>query len=95
MYNFSYWQQHFFELAMQGYETVLGVFLWPLLFMGVIGYIYLKQQSLVAASIVILIFICAFGNVFFGVDELMILLYLFVSLTFTGLLLVFLTKRRN
>jgi hypothetical protein len=80
---------------MQGYSTVFGIFLWPLLFMGVIGYVYLKQQSFVAAAIAVMIIVSVFGNILMGVTEVVILLYLFVSLAMTGLLLVFIGKRRQ
>lgn len=95
LHNFTYWHQHLFELSMQGYTTVLGVFVWPLIFMGVIGYVYLKQQSYVAAAVATLVIISTFGNYLIGVDELMILLYLFVALAMTGLILIFLSKKRE
>lgn len=80
---------------MQGYVTVFGVFLWPLLFMAVIGYVYLKQQSFVAAAVATMIIVSVFGNYLMGINELMIVLYLFVSLSLTALLLVFISKRRQ
>ena len=86
---------NFFDQIMLGYETVFGLLLWPLLFMSVIGYVYLKQQSLVAAAVATMIIISVFGNLLVGVDELIIVLYLFVSLALTGLLLVFIGKRRQ
>ena len=95
LHNWTYWTNNFFDQIMLGYETVFGLLLWPLLFMSVIGYVYLKQQSLVAAAVATMIIISVFGNLLVGVDELIIVLYLFVSLALTGLLLVFIGKRRQ
>jgi hypothetical protein len=50
------------EWATQGYVIALGFLFWPLVFTGVIGYVYLKQQSLVAAVAVILIIFAVFSN---------------------------------
>jgi len=77
-----------------GYETVFGVFFWPLIFMGVIGYVYLKQQSFVAGAVAAMIIISVFGNYLLGVDNLMIALYLFVSLAMTALIVIFISRRR-
>jgi len=95
MHNFTYWTEHLFSQIMSGYETVFGLFLWPLIFMGVIGYVYLKQQSFVAAAVAAMMIISIFGNVLMGVSEVVIVLYLFVSLAMTALLLIFIGKRRQ
>ena len=80
---------------MQGYETALGVLLWPLLFSGVIGYVYLKQQSYTAGAVAAMIIISVFGNYLLAVPGFMIFIYLFVSLTITALILVFISRRRG
>ena len=95
MHNFTYWLNNFFSLTMQGYETALGVLLWPLLFSGVIGYVYLKQQSYTAAAVAAMIIISVFGNYLLAVPGFMIFIYLFVSLTITALILVFISRRRG
>jgi len=95
LHNFTYWQEHFMELAFQGYNTALGLFVWPLIFTGFIGYVYLKQQSFVAAAVATMILIAVFGNYMVGMETWVSLMYILVALAITGLLLIFLAKRRN
>ena len=83
------------DQAMLGYMDVLGVFVWPLIFTAVIGYVYLKNQSAVAGAAAILILFAAFGNALAGVDPWYSLMYILVALVVTALLLVFLTKYRR
>jgi len=78
-----------------GYTNVLGVFLWPLIFSAIIGYIYLKNQSATVAAAGILIIFAAFSNALIGVDPWYSLMHIIVALVITGLILVFLTKVRR
>jgi len=80
---------------MYGYNMVLGVFVWPLIFCAVIGYIYLKQQSFVAAAVATMIIIAVFGNYLVGMEIWVSLMYILVALAITGLFLIFLSKRRT
>jgi hypothetical protein len=95
MHNFTYIQQHFFEWALSGYTTVLGVFVWPLIFTGVIGYIYLKNQSLVMAAAAVLMIMAVFGNALVGVDIWINLLYVFTAIVVASLFLIFFVRRRT
>lgn len=95
MHNWTYWSEHLTELSMQGYMNVLGVFVWPIIFTAIIGYVYLKNQSAVAAVAAILIIFAAFGNALLGVDVWYSLMYILVALVVTGLVLIFLTKIRR
>ena len=94
MHNFTYIQQHFIEWSMSGYTTVLGVFVWPLIFSGIIGYVYLKNQSLVMAAAAILMIMAVFGNALLGVDAWINILYVFTSIVVATLVLVFFVRRR-
>lgn len=78
---------------MSGYVTVIGVFVWPLIFLTIIGYVYLKQQSLTAAAVAALIIFAVFGNALVGVDILMNFIYIAVSLIVTGVVLLFFIRR--
>jgi len=60
--NFTDIIQNLVNWSTHGYVMTLGVFFWPILFTGIIGYVYLKQQSLVAAAVAILILFAAFFN---------------------------------
>lgn len=95
MHNWTYWQQHLMELSMQGYEDALGLFVWPLIFTAIIGYVYLKNQSAVAAVAAILIIFAAFGNALVGIDPWYSLMYILVALVITALVLIFITKIRR
>jgi len=83
------------EYSTQGYINVVGFLFWPIVFSAIIGYVYLKNQSVTIVAVVILIVFAAFGNMFVGVDEWYSLMYILVALAVTGLLLVFLTKVRG
>lgn len=95
IHNFTYIQQHLIEWSLQPYINIFGFFFYPLLFMVIGGYIYLKQQSVVAWAVGMLIFIVAFGNTFMEVSILVTFLQITVSLVFMGLMLVFITKIRR
>ena len=94
-HNFTYIMQHFMEWSMQGYEMVLGVLVWPLIFTAIVGYVYMKNQSAVSAAVAILIIFAGFINALLGVDLWVNLMYLLTSLAITALFLVFLTKVRR
>jgi hypothetical protein len=83
------------QWSMQGYTTALGFFVWPIIFIGVITYVYLKNQSVVAASIAILIIVTAFSDTFIDVPALYTFLHVLVALIIAGLFLVFFTKMRR
>jgi len=95
MSNFTYWQENLLSQIMLGYETALGFFVWPLLFIAVIGYVYLKQQSFVAAAVAAMTIFAVFGNYLIGVQTFVNLMYILVALAVTALFLIFLTKRRQ
>ena len=96
-FNFTYWQQHFIEFCIQGYVNIVGYFFWPILCSSFVAYIYVKNKSAVSASVGIII-ICA-GFVGTGVlshtPVVTMLFQLIVALSITGLVVVFLTKRRG
>ena len=77
---------------MSGYTTVLGVFVWPLIFCGILGYVYLKNQSLIVVAAGILMIMAVFSNSLFGVDLLINVLYIFVSIIVAALFLIFFVR---
>jgi len=79
---------------MQGYVMVLGVFVWPIIFTGIIGYVYLKQQSATAAAVVGMILFAAYSNYMVGVETWVNIMYILISLVVTALVLIFISKRR-
>ena len=95
MHNWTYWIQNLPEQALLGYTNIVGVFLWPLIFTAIIGYIYLKNQSVAIAAVGILIIFAAFTNALMGIEPWYSLMYILVALVITALFLVFLTKMRK
>ena len=94
-HNFSYIQSHLVEWSLQGYVNSLGYFFLPLMFCAVIGYVYFKQQSYVAAVIAALVLFSVFGEAMLGVEVFTMFLHLVVALVVSILFLVFLTRRRG
>ena len=93
--NYTEIMGDFWNWSTQGYTISLGVLFYPLFFFGVIGYIYTKQQSVVAASVAILAIITAFAGLFAGNDLVVMVLHLLVAFIISGLLLLFLIKVRG
>ena len=83
------------DWSLQGYTHLLGFLFWPIIFTTIGVYIYMKQQSVVAWAVGMLILIAAFSNNMLGVDPWFNLMYILISLSFTGLVLVFITKYRR
>ena len=94
-HNFSYIQENLVEWSLQGYVNSLGFFFLPLMFIAVVGYVYFKQQSYVAAAIAALVMFSAFGEAMLGVEVFTMFLHILASLVVTVLFLVFLTRRRG
>lgn len=98
--DWTYIQQNLIDWSFQGYYAAIGFFVWPLIFTGVIGYIYLKQESAVSAAVAAIILFAAFGGYllsesFVHVNTWIIVMQLLVTLAITGLVVVFLTKLRR
>lgn len=80
---------------MSGYADILGVFMWPFFFAVIIGYVYVKQESLVAAAIATLIIFAAFGDILMGASIFSMIMHIAVSLIFTGLVLLWISRRKS
>jgi hypothetical protein len=79
---------------MSGYTTVLGVFVWPLIFTAILGYVYLKNQSLLMVAAGALMIMAVFGNALMGVEAWINLLYVMTALIVAALFLIFFVRRR-
>ena len=86
-HNFTYIMENFIEWATGQFIVAMGFFFWPLVFMGLIGYVYLKNQSLVIVIAAILCIMAVFGNALVGVQPLINFLYVAVAAIVAGLLL--------
>ena len=95
MHNFTYWMENFVSHSMLGYTEILGFLVYPLIFVAIIGYVYMKNQSFTALAVTILILLVAFNNVVAEIPLLYTFLYLTVSLIVTGIFLAFFTRIRR
>ena len=93
--NWTEWQQNLMDKALQPYETAMGMIFWVLVFTFIIGYVYMKQQSYVAAAVAALILIAVLGNKLTGMNDWVNLMTIMIALVFTALFLYFISKRRN
>lgn len=89
--------ENFWAWSTQGYTETVGFFFWPIVLSAIIGYIYLKNQSVVAASVAILIFLGAFAStgIFIHVSAFVLILQLVVTLACTGLVVLFVSRWRS
>lgn len=96
-FNFTYWQQHLIEFSIRGYVRSIGFFFWPMLFAGVIAYIYIKNQSAVSAAAGILIIFSCFvtSGVLLAIPSFVLLMQGVVILAISGLVTYFFVKRRQ
>ena len=83
------------EYSMQAYVGILGVFTYPLIFCGVIGYVYMKQQSVVAAAIATLVLFSAFDIVVLGAGIFVTVMHILVTIAIGALFLMFFTRWRK
>ena len=95
--NWSDWSSDLIGKSMQPYETVLGIFTWVLIFSAIIGYVYLKQQSYVAAAVAGIVILTAFAATGYlvGAESWILMITIIISLAVTGLFILFISKRRK
>jgi len=97
MNNFTYIMENFWTWSLQGYSTVVGFFFWPIILSTIIGYIYLKNQSAMAATVAILLFMAAFATtgIFTDVGPFIMILQIIVTLSSAALVVLFISKWRS
>lgn len=81
--------------SMQAYIGILGVFTYPLIFCGIIGYVYTKQQSVIAAAVATLVLFAAFDAVILGVGIFVTVVHILVTIAIGALFLMFFTRWRK
>lgn len=94
MVNWTEWTQNLVEKSMGPYEQVLGIFAWAFIFTVVIGYVYLKQQSMVAAAVATLVIVAVFANYMVGVSAWLNMMYILVALAIAALIVTLVSRRR-
>ena len=81
--------------SMQAYVGILGVFTYPLIFCGIIGYVYMKQQSVIAAAVATLVLFAAFDVLIMGAGVLVMVMRILVTISIGALFLMFFTRWRK
>ena len=95
----TYWTEFtngFMDYAMGAYDS-LGDWGYPIIMLGLIGWLYGVTGSLVAAVAGIIVMVGLYGvNVFVDVPDILFILYLITLLTIASLLTaLFIKNRRN
>lgn len=97
MHNFTYVIENLWSWSTQGYTTAMGFFFYPLLFSGIIGYLYIKTNSALVATVSILLLVGGYTatGIFTNVEIWVLLLQIVATLTTIGLILLFLSRWRR
>ena len=82
------------EYSMSAYTNILVGFTYPLIFCGIIGYVYLKQQSVIAAAVVTLVLFVSF-DIVTQVPIFVMVMHIFVTIAVGSLFLLFFTRMRG
>jgi len=83
------------EYSMSAYTNILFGFTYPLIFCGIIGYVYMKQQSVIAAAVATIILFAAFDALILRADIFILIMHILVTLAVGSLfLLLFIRLRR-
>jgi len=80
--------------SMQSYINILNAFTYPLIFCGIIGYVYMKQQSVIAAAITTLILFAAF-DIVTQVPAFVMIMHILVTISIGALFLLLFSRWRN
>ena len=81
--------------SMASYTNILLVFTYPLIFCGIIGYVYIKQQSVIAAAVVTLILFGAFSSLVVKSGIFITIMHIFVTIAVGALFLLLFTRWRQ
>ena len=95
--NFSDFTTNFWEYAFRGYYNALGFLFYPLILGGIIGYVYVKTQSALAATVAILLVFVGYGatGIFANISPFIIFLQIVATLSTVGIIILFLSRWRK
>ena len=83
------------EYSMSAYTNILFGFTYPLIFCGIIGYVYMKQQSVIAAAVATLILFTAFDVLILRAEVFITVMHIFVTIAIGALFLLFFSRWRK
>jgi hypothetical protein len=97
--NFSNITNSWSEYALTGYTNIFGVWVYPLLFLGIVGYVYCISRSAITAAVAICLVFGVFGitGVFSypAIAEYSMLSWVIVILSFAGLFTALFVRSRR
>ena len=82
------------DYSLSAYTGILGSFFYPVIFCGIIGYVYMKQQSVIAASVATLILFGAF-DIVTQVPMFVMIMHILVTIAVGALFLLFFARWRK
>lgn len=97
MVNYTEIITNFFTWSTQGYETALGFYFIPLVFSGIIGYLYIKTESVTVASVagIILIGTYSASGLYADVQAWVLFIQIIVTISTVGLIILFVSRWRR
>jgi len=97
MHNFTYVIENLWSWSTQGYTTSMGFLFYPVIFSGIIGYLYIKTESALVATVSILLLIGGYTvtGIFTQVQPWILFLQIVATLTTIGLIILFLSRWRK
>jgi len=97
MENYSYIMEHFWSWILQGYNTSLGFFFYPLIISAVVGYVYIKTNGVVAFSVAVLLIFGAYGttSIFNDMQPFVLFLQILVAFACTGLVVLAVSRYKR
>ena len=95
--NYSNISQNWMDFFLGSYKTVMGVWVWPLIFLGIVGYVYAVQKSATAAAVALCIIFGIFGatDVLSNAGEFTQFAYLMSVLSIAGAFTALFIKHRK
>jgi hypothetical protein len=83
--------------SISGYDYIFGNWVYPLIFLGIIGYVYCINRSAISAAVAICIIFAVFGGTaifqYPDIAEFSLLGWLIVIFSFAGLFTLLFTKK--
>ena len=85
--NWSNISNDWADWMLTGYRNILGDWVYPLIFMGIVGYVYCINRSATSAAVAICLIFTVFGvtGVFAGSDEHVVLMSIVSIVSFSVL----------
>jgi hypothetical protein len=95
--NFTDIMENFWTWSTQGYTTTLGPYFYPLMMSGIIGYLFIKTESGLVATVATLLIVGAYtaAGIFSGVGPFSLLLQILGTLVTVGLIVLFVSRWRK